>query len=69
MVAFCHECRFNGLKLTDRSQVSELESELKLKKFELGRLSILFTETQEKYKSVMLDKEKALEKLEVKLSL
>lgn len=45
--------------------MSELQSELKLKKFELERLSILYSEVNEKYKDTLLEKERLAEKLDV----
>jgi len=57
--------RINQLKLTDKYKVSELESEMKLKKFESQRFSAMYTELEEKYQDVLTDKKTLISKLEV----
>jgi len=57
--------RMKKLKLIDASRLAGFESELKLKKFELERCSLLLSESEELKKSLLEDKEKLLEKLDV----
>lgn len=59
-------CRLNQLKLTDRCEVSEIQVELKLKKFELERLSVLYAELEGKAKCLMSERDRVVEKLDVR---
>lgn len=54
------------LQLIDSSRYSGIESELKLKKFELERCSLLLSESEEKQKQLCEEKDKLIEKLDVR---
>ncbi len=51
----------------DSSRLAGLESDLKLKNFELQRSSLLLSETEGKWRNLEIEKEKLVEKLDVRI--
>lgn len=57
--------RFRQLQTANDSTVSEVQSELKLKSFELERTQIVYEETLRNFKENQLEVEKLQKKIEV----
>ena len=57
--------RYRQLQAASDSRITELQSDLKVKQFELDRLQILYEETSQSLKQVNVDNAKYQGKLEV----
>lgn len=66
-LSFPQPFRMKKLEFMDSSRLAGLESDLKLKNFELQRSSLLLSETEGKWRNLEIEKEKLVEKLDVRI--